>query len=720
MPATDMYGDVLCVGQRVRMMDNNRLSDMLREFDRDGFDTGALYGRIVSCQYGGMLPDHQVAVVWEGLTRRSDGMVQTTDLHEATDHLARATEATEANDSVGTANQTTNEGEEMPRNTRVTMSVRPSPIVAQRVIEDHGIAAELGTNLTPEAWEQARQRVEGLLQPVEWGVNRGSYYNDSYPEVRYSGEYGTYYVEELSLDDAREYVNLASDGNLELVEVPASEYSAAGGYLEAGQKVFAVQPRAEIAALAFRRFSTRYIPATVYGNTESLSIRRLSDAMGYYPSFLTSGRRRELLREALRERMNARPENKKHKDVDWDDAARVEKFDKFMNSLRSKLTVEDKPFEKLPILPRGTLSSRTWGIEIEAVDIAGVNTPKAWELKGDGSLRNLSASSQPSRTWVEPEAEVEADPQPDPRPDEPSMDDHEEECPRYEDYDDEYDCECGYDDVWEEYSAEFRAWRSRNSTAVNVSDIRSSTGEWNSPVLRSFHSRGLKYLCDELEPRRTNDSAGIHVHVGAEDLTARQAIQLSVMFTALEPLFEAQYMRTGSRNYCNSQTTSELIARFRSLANVRKQGHNDATKMRHNSRYWTLNLASLATHKTVEFRGMGPVYNYDHLVRWAYLCREMVNIAKANVPQSVWSKVTSMEDLVVLFSKYGKETPTPEWAADEVAEDVVDKIVAKLGKEERETPSSRFLNPDFSDLRVVMDDYADTTQLLVGGNNSRW
>lgn len=91
---------------------------------------------------------------------------------------------------------------------------------------------------------------------------------------------------------------------------------------------------------------------------------------------------------------------------------------------------------------------------------------------------------------------------------------------------------------------------------------------------------------------------------------------------------------------------------FRILTDLKEKTVANTDK---GDRYVTLNLQSLNRHGTVEFRAMGPVYDYDYLVRWAMFCREMVNIAKAGVTAKEWNSVNSWADLTALFAKYGKE-----------------------------------------------------------------
>jgi hypothetical protein len=94
------------------------------------------------------------------------------------------------------------------------------------------------------------------------------------------------------------------------------------------------------------------------------------------------------------------------------------------------------------------------------------------------------------------------------------------------------------------------------------------------------------------------------------------------------------------------------VARILKSAKSAKAGQNVYT----GDRYHSVNLQSLSSHTTIEFRAMGPVYEYEYLIRWAYFVREMVNVAKANVPVKRWTSVKTFADVIAIFAEYGKET----------------------------------------------------------------
>lgn len=348
-------------------------------------------------------------------------------------------------------------------------------------------------------------------------------------------------------------------------------------------------------------------------------------------------------------------------------------FKTFFESFRANLKVTENPLSDIEILPRGTRSSRRWGIEIEHPDIAGVGTPQGWFLHGDSSIRAERVRTRP---------------------------DHSEECVVHQppacghpaEDGCTNDCDCGF---------------------VNTTGARTETGEWSSPILRSFHSRGLKYLMTQLADRQWNYSAGIHVHVEASDLTPEQAARVSLLYTAFEPLFQDEYNRQ-SREYCKEVSTQRVIKRVREFKQFQESPAWKEYKFSgapYDDRYTTVNLSSLPNHGTIEFRAMGPRYDYDHLVRWASFLREIVNMARAGVPQKEWGRVRNFRELIVLMSKWGKETPTPEWAKDLPAKD----IVTGLGKEGRRNIHTR----PYKNTVELFDDYTSRETVLADTRRGR-
>jgi hypothetical protein len=312
----------------------------------------------------------------------------------------------------------------------------------------------------------------------------------------------------------------------------------------------------------------------------------------------------------------------------------TQNYDKFRASLSKS---HDYLIDTLPIQEHKTRASRRWGIEIETGagrDLSG--TPQGWESKGDGSLESAYGEQ-----WIEPE-----------------------DCPEYaQDHVEEIE-------VTREDNGESMTIDNPDYVDPNYCDHCGNVESWDnddcqelvSPILTSFHSRGLKQITDDLEHSPVSSSAGVHVHVEAKDLTAEQVSNLILIYDRLEPLIEASYRRE-RRGYCKLRSTRELLLIVR---DVRQRRITEPTRMLTGDRYVTVNLQALGDHGTIEFRAMGPVYKYDTLVRWAMFCREIVNVAKAGATAKDALKIQDWEGVLQMFRKFGIELNRAE--ANEVEE----------------------------------------------------
>jgi hypothetical protein len=195
-----------------------------------------------------------------------------------------------------------------------------------------------------------------------------------------------------------------------------------------------------------------------------------------------------------------------------------------------------------------------------------------------------------------------------------------------------------------------QGWRSVSDGSLNSSYSDYQNGdcqEFVSPILHSFHSAGLEFLTDELSERPQNNSAGLHVHVEANDLTAPQLGAIVFGYQIIEPIIKAAYEREVWQ-YCALRDNRTVLRLMKALSK--------SESIDYGTRYTTLNLCSLEEHGTIEFRAMGPVYEYEYLIRWASFCREMVNTAKNGAKAKDYQSVTDEASLRALFIKFGNET----------------------------------------------------------------
>ena len=363
-------------------------------------------------------------------------------------------------------------------------------------------------------------------------------------------------------------------------------------------------------------------------------------------------RARESYRVWLRLRWNRAQDNRETERIAAMERHRVQSARNFSTFRQTRTKRDEEVIPTLPFLPHGLASSRRWGIEIESGGCRGVAAPEAgrtgWRRKTDGSLRSAWNGYREVQDFEPYDEEVT---------DNLSW----YECANYENHmphqqyfdadrnEHAFRVNDAYIPVSEctECGNRTRTVRREPQTIVHQGQS-DDCGEFVSPILVSMHSNGLQTLLAQIAPQPQNATAGVHVHVEANDLTDKQIATLVYGYDLIEPIIEASYRRE-ERRFCKRRTESEVLEMARAV----KRG--TAQNVRGGDRYVTVNTNSLSVHGTIEFRAMGPVYSYDYLIRWAMFCREMVNVVAAGATQKDFGRIKKWEDVLVLFAKFGKE-----------------------------------------------------------------
>ena len=278
-------------------------------------------------------------------------------------------------------------------------------------------------------------------------------------------------------------------------------------------------------------------------------------------------------------------------------------------SVAPTLSEAKDAWKTIPLHSAGVETSRTWGIEVETVRADETSTPRGWRDVNDQSLHPDSGGGS---------------------------------------------CDCGCDSCYDDEHCN----RSHRDCYY---DEGHTAREYVSPKLKHFNSSGLRNLCSDLGDDEENTTPGIHLHVGAGDLTVTDIARLLFAYAVASPLIENLYYRQ-DREYC-SEMFHDNVQHWLSAVkrSLRETGAvptvREVLDTQPANRYVDVNLHALSKHGTVEFRAMGPHYNYEHLVRWAWFCREMVNVSRLNIPQPVWTSCTSVEDVIKVLRTYGSESP---------------------------------------------------------------
>lgn len=124
-----------------------------------------------------------------------------------------------------------------------------------------------------------------------------------------------------------------------------------------------------------------------------------------------------------------------------------------------------------------------------------------------------------------------------------------------------------------------------------------------------------------------NSSCGLHVHIGAQDLSEAEYANVFNNYYYLQDIINT-FMAPSRRNSRWARPLSPDVTRSRSMYEVRCALDHD--------RYKAVNPMSYDRHKTIEFRQHGGSVNYKKISMWATFCAKLV----------VWSKKNRLTDSV--------------------------------------------------------------------------
>lgn len=162
-----------------------------------------------------------------------------------------------------------------------------------------------------------------------------------------------------------------------------------------------------------------------------------------------------------------------------------------------------------------------------------------------------------------------------------------------------------------------------------------------SPVLKSTNGfKALENCCKSLNEAgaRVNKSTGLHVHIGAADLTGDQYVSVFVNYEMLETLidsFMAESRRRNNAYYARSMKGTHLA------------GLHSATDVARalTSRYYKVNPHSYARHHTIEFRQHQGSTDFEKISNWVRFCAKLVQWSKTN---RLTAPVASINDIPFL------------------------------------------------------------------------
>lgn len=169
---------------------------------------------------------------------------------------------------------------------------------------------------------------------------------------------------------------------------------------------------------------------------------------------------------------------------------------------------------------------------------------------------------------------------------------------------------------------------------VSDASIQGADGfELVSPVLRGLEGLAdLERACRALTNCRAqiNASCGLHVHIGARELSVEHLRRLVRNYLVLEPTID-ELMPAGRRAdnnpYCRGLRRGRSLAEAERALLAATTAEQLATAANGESRYHKVNLQSFFRHGTVEFRQHSGSTEYEKISFWVKFLHNLVDFS---------------------------------------------------------------------------------------------
>lgn len=205
-----------------------------------------------------------------------------------------------------------------------------------------------------------------------------------------------------------------------------------------------------------------------------------------------------------------------------------------------------------------------------------------------------------------------------------------------------YTCDGGYYDTYSAIDPQGRKWKCMYDSSIIASSNKYKC-ELVTPILTYSDMNDLQEIIRIMRKARAKSDAahkcGIHVHIGALDYTVKQVKNLiNFMSSYQDIIYKAVNVDSYREYYCN-KLESGLINRFngtvlRSGYDCEKVWYNSENTEYHknhhydNSRYHGLNLHSLFSKGTVEFRLFNGILHAGKIRAYVVMCLAICNYCK--------------------------------------------------------------------------------------------
>lgn len=181
---------------------------------------------------------------------------------------------------------------------------------------------------------------------------------------------------------------------------------------------------------------------------------------------------------------------------------------------------------------------------------------------------------------------------------------------------------------------------------VSDSSIRGENPiECVSPVLTGkVGMKSLENCCKALNEAnaQVNVSTGLHVHIGAQNLSDEAYVNVFKNYQKLESVVDTFMARSRREN--NSRWCRSLQGKDFSFCTSK----NDVYDVMTGNRYYKVNACSYSRHRTIEFRQHQGSTDFEKISNWVNFCAKLVAWSKKHVLQA---EVTSIDEIPFLTTK---------------------------------------------------------------------
>lgn len=163
-----------------------------------------------------------------------------------------------------------------------------------------------------------------------------------------------------------------------------------------------------------------------------------------------------------------------------------------------------------------------------------------------------------------------------------------------------------------------------------------------SPILKGKNGfELLKSACTTLNESGAyvNKSCGLHVHIGAANLTEEEYCNVFINYAYLENLIDS-FMAPSRRNNSFAETLRGKIAQLEAC-----KTRYEVCMVFNRCRYFKVNCVAYMSHKTIEFRQHQGSTDYEKIHNWVKFCGKLVNWSKKN---RLTSEIRSIDDIPFL------------------------------------------------------------------------